>query len=298
MSLSPARPLSTLPTIIQPFTIAPPLPFAIELNFFNIQHTHPASTDGVGMRRLAIVLLVLFCFSCAGCNVNSIENLLGLGGGKKSVTVAVTPKTQSVVVAATQQFTATVSGSTNTAVAWSVGGTTCSTQDCGSISAAGLFTAPMSIPNPALITVTATSNADSADFGAAAVTIIAAPVPATAMLRGTYTFLLSGSDSEGPLSIVGTFEADGEGQLLNGEISLCRSESQCFDQAFAGGMASSGINNGTFAADIFPGSTFTFSRSENNAFKLDLAGSRNLRASGILRPNPTSETINSTNSAL
>jgi hypothetical protein len=239
------------------------------------------------MRRLTTILLVLSCFSCASCNVNS---LLGLGGGKKSVTVVVDPKTQSVVVATTQQFTATVTGSSNTAVAWSVGGTNCSTQDCGSISAAGLYTAPTTIPNPALVAVTATASANSADFGAAAVTIIAAPAPApaSAMQRGTYTFLLSGSDAEGPLSIGGTFEADGSGQLLNGELRLCRSESHCSDQAFAGATASTDAKNGTFAADILPASTFTFSPAPNNIFKLDLTGSHNLRASGILRPNSTS----------
>src|SRR5579863_9131312 len=145
------------------------------------------------MRRFTIVLLALSCFSCTGCSVNSIENLLGVGGGKKSVTVVVDPTTQSVVVATTQQFTATVTGSSNTAVAWSVTGTNCSTQDCGSISAAGLYTAPMAVPDPALVTVTATANANSADFATAAVTIVAAP--ASAMFRGTYTFLLSGSDA-------------------------------------------------------------------------------------------------------
>jgi len=239
------------------------------------------------MRRLTIVLLVLSCFSCTGC-VKSVEDLLGLGGGKKSVTVVVDPKTKAVVIATTQQFTATVTGSSNMAVAWSVGGTNCSTQDCGSISAAGLYTAPKTIPNPALVAVTATANANSADFGAAAVTIIAAPAPASAMLRGTYTFLLSGSDAEGSLSIGGAFEADGSGQLLNGEISLCRSESNCSDQAFGGATASTDANNGTFAADIFPASTFTFSPAPNNVFKLELNGSHNLRASGILCPNATS----------
>jgi hypothetical protein len=239
-----------------------------------------------GMRRLTTVLLVLSYFSCAGCNV---KNVLGLGGGKKSVTVAVDPKTQSVVVATTQQFTATVTGSSNTAVAWSVGGTNCSTtEDCGSISAAGLYTAPKTIPNPALVAVTATANANSADFGAAAVTIIATPDSASAMLQGTYTFLLSGSDAEGPLSIVGTFDADGSGQLLNGELRLCRSESQCSDQVFAGATASTHANNGTFAADIFPASTFTFSPAPNNVFKLDVTGSHNLSASGILSPNSIS----------
>ncbi len=240
------------------------------------------------MRRLTIVLLVLSCFSCTGCNASSIENLLGLGGGKKSVAVVVDPKTQSVVVATTQQFTVTVTGSSNMVVAWSVGGTNCSNQDCGSISAAGLYTAPTTVPDPALVAVTATANANSADFGGATVTIIAAPAAASAMLRGTYSFLLSGSDAEGPLSIGGAFEADGSGQLLNGKIRLCRIESQCSDQAFAGAAASTDANNGTFAADIFPASTFTFSPAPNNIFKLDLTGPHNLHASGILRPNSTS----------
>jgi hypothetical protein len=234
------------------------------------------------MRPLTTVLLVLSCFCCAGCNIDS---LLGLGG-KSSVTVVVAPKTQSVVVATTQQFTATVTGSSNTAVAWSVGGTNCSTQDCGSISAAGLYTAPKTIPNPALIAVTAISNANSADFGAAAVTIIAAP--ASAMLRGTYTFLLAGSDAEGPISIGGTFEADGSGRLVNGELRLCRSEADCSDQAFTGATVSTDANNGTFTADLFPASTFTFSPAPNNIFKLDVTGAHNLRAAGILRLNSSS----------
>ncbi|MGB8325035.1 MAG: hypothetical protein WCE52_18915 [Candidatus Acidiferrum sp.] len=237
------------------------------------------------MRRLTTVFLVLSCFSCAACNIKSIENDLGLGGGK-SVTVVIDPKTQNVVVATAQQFAATVTGSSNTVVAWSVGGAGCSTQDCGSISAAGLYTAPATIPNPALVTVTATANANSADYGAAAVTVIAAP--ASAMLRGSYTFLLSGSDAEGPLYISGTFEAADSSRLLKGRIGICRDDSPCSDQAFAGTSDSSDANNGIFAADTFPASTFTFSSSPNGIFKLDLTGSHNLRASGILRPNATS----------
>jgi hypothetical protein len=239
------------------------------------------------MRRLTTVLLVLVCFSCAACSIKSIENDLGLGGGKKTVIVVVAPQTQNVVVATTQQFTATVTGSTNTVVAWSVGGTGCSTQDCGSISAAGLYSGPMTIPSPALITVTATANANSADFGVAAVTIIAAPATASATLRGVYTFLLSGADAEGPLSIGGTFEADGSGHLLNGELRLCRIESRCSDQAFVGAAASTDANHGAFAVDSLPDSNFTFSPSQNDVLKLDLSGANNLRASGILRPNPS-----------
>jgi hypothetical protein len=111
------------------------------------------------------------------------------------------------------------------------------------------------------------------------------------MLRGTYTFLLVGSDVEGPITIGGAFEADGSGQLLNGKISLCRRESQCTDQAFTGATVSTDGNNGAFDADIFPASTFTFSPAPNNVLKLELSG-RNLRASGILRPDATSAVDN------
>jgi len=260
----------------------------IELNFF-LRSAYPFGiNDGAGMRPFTTVLLLLSCLASAGCNVNS---LFGLGGGgKPTVTVVVAPKAQNVIVATTQQFAATVTGSSNTAVAWSVGGSACTTQDCGSISATGLYSAPKSIPNPALLAVTATANANPLDFGAAAVTIIAAPAAATApaMLRGIYTFLLSGGDAEGPLSIGGTFEADGSGQLLNGELRLCHGESHCFDQPFAGTTAFTDANHGTFSADILPDFHFTFSLSPNNILKVDLAGSQNLRASGILRPAPSS----------
>lgn len=118
------------------------------------------------MRRFTPVLL-LFCLSSTGCNISS---LLGLDDGDKkksvTVTVAVAPKTQSVIVATQQQFTGTVTGSSNAVVAWSVSGTGCATQDCGSISATGLYIAPKTIPNPTLVAVTATANANPVDSGA------------------------------------------------------------------------------------------------------------------------------------
>jgi hypothetical protein len=75
---------------------------------------------------------------------------------------------------------------------------------------------------------------------------------------------------------------------VRGELRLCRSESHCSDQAFTGITASTDADNGTFSADIFPGSTFTFSPGQNNIFKLDLTSSHNFSASGILRLNATS----------
>jgi hypothetical protein len=97
----------------------------------------------------------------------------GCGGGSKTtptlVTVMVAPSTVSVVVGQTEQFTATVTGTTNTAVTWSLSGGSAG----GSVSATGVYTAPSSVPSPATVTVTATSQADSTKSASATVTVVA-----------------------------------------------------------------------------------------------------------------------------
>jgi hypothetical protein len=56
--------------------------------------------------------------------------------------------------------------------AWSVAGTGCSGASCGAIDATGRYTAPATVPNPATVTVTASSVVDSTKSAAATVTII------------------------------------------------------------------------------------------------------------------------------
>jgi len=58
------------------------------------------------------------------------------------VTVSVRPRTAGLTFTQTQQFTKTVSGTTNTAVRWSVDGITGGNSTVGTISSAGLFTPP------------------------------------------------------------------------------------------------------------------------------------------------------------
>jgi hypothetical protein len=118
-----------------------------------------------------------------------------------SVTISLTPvlsvnPTQAtVVVTNQQQFTATISGLADQSVTWGVSGTGCSGASCGTIDANGLYTAPASVPNPAAVTVTATSQADNTVIGTAIVTVIAQlgitispPGPITIPTGGTQMF--------------------------------------------------------------------------------------------------------------
>jgi hypothetical protein len=85
----------------------------------------------------------------------------GLGSG---ISVAVSDGNLSVFyVTQVVQFTAKVTGTSNTAVTWSLTGTACtgSPNPCGTLDANGKYTAPANAPNPAQVTVTATSQADT-----------------------------------------------------------------------------------------------------------------------------------------
>jgi len=86
------------------------------------------------------------------------------------VAVTLSPVSATVVPGGTQQFTATVTGSTNTAVTWSA--------TAGSVSTGGLYTAPST---GGAYTVTATSTADSTK-SASAMVIVIAPVQHTVTL--------------------------------------------------------------------------------------------------------------------
>jgi len=83
----------------------------------------------------------------------------------QAVSVSLTPSTTSLAPAGSQQFAAAVSGSTNTAVTWTVSPAT------GTISAAGLYTAPSTIPGPQTVTVTAQSVADPTKSASAAINL-------------------------------------------------------------------------------------------------------------------------------
>ncbi|HJT68578.1 MAG TPA: alkaline phosphatase family protein [Terriglobales bacterium] len=72
----------------------------------------------------------------------------------------------------TQQFSATVSNTGNTTVAWSVNGISGGNAELGTISSNGLYTAPASVPTPADLTITAVSQADTTKSATASATVL------------------------------------------------------------------------------------------------------------------------------
>ncbi len=89
-----------------------------------------------------------------------------------AIFVVVTPISENVAVSTQQQYTATVTGNSNTSVTWQVNGVVGGNSTVGTISTTGLFQAPATIPTPATVTITAVSNADNTTSGSAQATIV------------------------------------------------------------------------------------------------------------------------------
>jgi hypothetical protein len=130
------------------------------------------------------------------------------------VVVTISPTTAIVAANTQQQFRASVTGSTNKNIAWKVTGSGCSGANCGSVSAAGLYTAPATLPSPAAVTVMATAQANGTSSASASVTLVASN---NSKLSGQYAFFFSGFDSNGEYQSAGSFTANGAGVIVSGE---------------------------------------------------------------------------------
>jgi len=115
--------------------------------------------------------------SSGSSNIGSGNILNGLSSnltpgtcGPSSVAISISPTVATVASTGTQQFTASVTGGTNTAVTWSA--------TAGSVSSSGLFTAPTVTSNTA-VTVTAISQADTSQTASATVTVTPSAPPNT-----------------------------------------------------------------------------------------------------------------------
>ena len=97
-----------------------------------------------------------------------------------NVKVAVAPASASVRTNDKQQFTATVTGTSNTSITWAVNGVAGGNSTVGTIDSKGLYTTPPKVPNPTTVKVTATSAADTRAVATSSVSLLnAIPVALT-----------------------------------------------------------------------------------------------------------------------
>jgi uncharacterized protein (DUF1800 family) len=113
---------------------------------------------------LAAVILVCGCASGGGSTPPPVIN------------VAVAPTSASVRAGSAQAFTATVTGTTNTAVTWQVNSITGGNSTIGTIDVSGNYLAPAVVPSPNSVTVSAVSAASASSSGSSPVTLMN-PVP-------------------------------------------------------------------------------------------------------------------------
>jgi len=139
--------------------------------------------------------------------------MFGCGGGgagspppppPPSIVVTVTPKNGSVLLGNQLNFSATVTNTTDTGVAWNVNGIPGGSASTGTITSAGVYTAPADLPSPATVQVTAASHADPTKSDTAAATITSdiamtlAPNSASVELGAAKSFHASESSSGHP----------------------------------------------------------------------------------------------------
>jgi hypothetical protein len=112
--------------------------------------------------------LILMAFAMTGCGGGSSSSNTP---SPQSVTVNVTSSSSSVLLGNTQQFSATVTGTSNTAENWSANNVAGGNSTVGTITNAGLYTAPADLPSPSSVKIQATSQADSSASGSASLAI-------------------------------------------------------------------------------------------------------------------------------
>jgi hypothetical protein len=96
----------------------------------------------------------------------------GTSGAEARLAVAISPTYAQLVTGQTLQFSATVSGSSDTRVIWQVNNADGGEPTSGTISISGLYTPPQTLPDPALVTITAVARADRAASATASVTLL------------------------------------------------------------------------------------------------------------------------------
>jgi hypothetical protein len=192
-------------------------------------------------------------------------NVTSGSGTPGAVSLSVAPTAAALQTGRTQQFAASVTGTTNTAVSWKVNGIAGGNSTVGTISAAGLYTAPAAVPSGGTVTVSAQSAADTTKTASATVTIAAAPTTISVAISPTSTSVQGGQTRQFTATVTGNSNT-GVNWLVNG---------------VAGGNATTGTitSNGLYTAPACP-STSTVTVTAVSAYSSSASASSTVSLTG------------------
>jgi len=161
---------------------------------------HTVPTMHSALRTIFLFLLVsLLAMALASCGTASKSTSPPTQTPPATVSVIIFPATANIRAGSSYTFSATVTGSSNTTVTWSVNSTPGGNSAIGTINSSGNYTAPSTLPSPNTISVSATSAADSTKSSSSAVTLwnptpsLVGISPAATNL-GSFTLTLTGTN--------------------------------------------------------------------------------------------------------
>jgi len=132
----------------------------------------PAHSSLATLPILALLAAATSTVGCAGSTGSASSTIIPPPPPPpSSITVTITPASSSLLLGNTQTFSVTVSGTADATVSWSVNAIAGGTPLTGTITAAGVYTAPADLPPAPAIQITATSNSDPAKFATATLTV-------------------------------------------------------------------------------------------------------------------------------
>jgi hypothetical protein len=114
------------------------------------------------------------------------------GNHNGRISVKISPTASSIQAGQSQQFAATVSGTSNTAINWLVNGSIAGNSTVGTISSSGMYSAPAAVPS-ASVRVTAQSAYQSTASASATVSIMPPPTVSVAISPTSATLQVGGS---------------------------------------------------------------------------------------------------------